>query len=130
MQAILDGLVWAYAAFSVMPFASFALVWAIGYLITRDKKTSLIRAIDISTLFLIGSVSVLFNLVFHSSFGLYLLLLLFCLAFGLIGNLQYRKYGEIYPGKIFRIIWRLGFFGLGAAYLVLMTVGLTMHLIY
>lgn len=129
MQALIDGLVRMYAVFSVVPFVPFALVWAIAYMISKNKKVSLLRAMDISTFFLVGAVAVLYNLVFQSSFGLYFLLLLFLLIFGLIGNAQHRKYGQIQLAKIVRAIWRLGFFGLGAAYVLLMAAGLTMNLL-
>ncbi|WP_274363303.1 DUF3397 domain-containing protein [Paenibacillus thermotolerans] len=130
MQALKDILVTAYAALSVVPFIGFAVVWFAIYLWKKDKKTALFRAMDFSTLLLIGSVSVLYNSVFRSTFGIYLLLLIFLIGFGILGNAQHRKRGTIDAKKIFRAVWRLGFVGLSAAYLILSVINMTQILIW
>lgn len=125
MQALLEAFVRAYAAMSVVPFITFGLVWFAVYLIKKDKKLAFVWAMDISTLSLIGAVAVLYNMVFHSSFGIYLLLLIFLLGFGVMGNVQHRKKGRIDGKRIFRALWRLGFVGLSAAYFILAVVSMT-----
>lgn len=129
MQALKDILVTMYAALSVVPFISFGIIWFAVYLWKKDRKIALMRAMDFSTLLLIGSVSVLYNTVFRSTFGIYLLLLIFLIGFGILGNAQHRKRGSIDAKRIFRAIWRLGFVGLSAAYLILSVINMTQILI-
>jgi hypothetical protein len=128
MESIVDAIVKAYAALALMPFLTFALVWGIVYFYKREKKIAMKRAMDVTTIFLIGVVSTLYNMVFQSTFGFYLLLLLFLIGFGLLGNIQQRTKGKVDLKRITRAIWRLGFIGLSAAYLLLTTIGLTINL--
>ena len=50
---------------------------------------------DVTTFFLIFSVSALFNLTFDSNFGFYLTLLLILIALGFIGGAQNRLKGKV-----------------------------------
>jgi hypothetical protein len=122
IQAVAGGFVKTYAALSVIPFAAFAAVWFGVYLVTKNKKQATAWAMDVTTLLLIGSVAVLYNNVFHSTFGIYLLLLLFLIGFGVLGNVQQRAKGRIDVKRIIRAVWRLGFMGLSVAYFILATV--------
>jgi len=106
----------------------FAFVWLAVYIYKKEKKLATKRAMDVTTAMLIGVVAVLFNDVFDSTFGLYLLLLLFLLGFGLLGNLQQRAKGKVDLRRTARAVWRLGFMGLAAAYVLLMAIGLTKNL--
>jgi hypothetical protein len=128
MSSIVEAIVRAYAALALMPFLTFALVWGIVYLYKKEKKLAIMRAMDVTTIFLIGVVSTLYNIVFQSTFGFYLLLLLFLIGFGLLGNLQQRTKGKVDLKRITRAIWRLGFIGLSVAYLILTTIGITKNL--
>jgi hypothetical protein len=128
MSSIVEAIVQAYAALALMPFLTFALVWGIVYLYKKEKKFAITRAMDVTTIFLIGVVSTLYNIVFQSTFGFYLLLLLFLIGFGLLGNVQQRTKGKVDLKRITRAIWRLGFIGLSVAYLVLATIGITKNL--
>lgn len=125
---IIDAVVHAYAALAIVPFAVFILVWFGVYLYNRDKKAATKTAMDVTTFFLVGVVSALYNDVFQSTFGFYLLLLVALLCFGLLGNLQYRKRGKIDARRIVRAIWRIGFFSLSVAYLLLMLLSLAKNL--
>jgi hypothetical protein len=125
VSSIVEAIERAYAALALMPFLTFALVWGIVFLYKKEKKYAIKRAMDVTTVLLIGVVSALYNIVFQSTFGFYLLLLLFLIGFGLLGNLQQRTKGRIDLKRVARAIWRIGFLGLSAAYLLLMTVGLT-----
>ncbi|WP_325176727.1 DUF3397 domain-containing protein [Paenibacillus alkalitolerans] len=129
MQLLKEGFAYIYAALSVMPFISFVLVWFAVYLIKKDKKLAVARSMDVSTALLVGSVTVLYNEVFNSTFGIYLLLLLFLAGFGLLGNMQHRKKGRIDAKRIFRVVWRMGFLGLSTAYVMLSLVYLTQILL-
>ncbi|MCI3919736.1 DUF3397 domain-containing protein [Paenibacillus sp. TRM 82003] len=128
LSYIVEALKYVYAAFAVMPVLTFGLAWGIAYLWRKEKKLAVKHAMDVTTLFLFGSVAVLYNLLFQSTFGFYLLLLIFLLGFGLVGNLQHRKKGKIDLKRIARAIWRLGFVGLSAAYVLLMTATIATNL--
>jgi putative copper export protein len=74
---------------------------------------------DVTTFFLILSVSVLFNNVFHSKFGFYLILLILLIVVGLIGGAQNRLKGKVDVNRMLRAVWRLAFAGAGIVYIVL-----------
>ncbi|EXX91851.1 hypothetical protein BG53_13960 [Paenibacillus darwinianus] len=122
MAALWDSVTQLYAYMAVVPIVPFALVY-IGYAaFAKDKKRALRMAMDVTTALLIGSVTVLFNLIFGSSFGFYGILLILLLGAGLLGNLQYRKRGSVNLGRIVRAVWRLGFFVMGAFYLLFLAI--------
>lgn len=112
------------AYLAVVPFIPFVLVWGAVYFLKKEKKKAVHWAMDVTTVFLIIAVAALYNEIFQSTFGFYLLLLLFLLAFGLHGNAQQRKYGKVNLRRAGKVVWRLGFFGLSAAYVLFMAVGL------
>lgn len=115
----------AYAALASVPFVVFAAVWFGVYAMTRDKKRSTANAMDATTFFLVGIVAALLDSVVRLRFGgIWLLLLLFLLTAGLIGNAQHRLKGRIDVRRLVRAVWRLGFLALSAAYVVLMIVGI------
>lgn len=122
-------MIWAsikhlYAYLAVIPIIPFAVIM-FGYgAYIRDRKKAFRLAMDITTLFLIGCVAVLFDSIFNSRFGLYGILLFMVLGGGLLGNAQFRKRGSVDGKKIFRTIWRLSFFTMSLLYIVFMCVGL------
>ncbi|KKC47017.1 DUF3397 domain-containing protein [Paenibacillus sp. D9] len=118
----------AYALLAMIPFIPFALIFFTARAVTGDRKRSLRLAMDITTALLIGCVAVLFNRIFSNSFGLYGILLVMLIGGGLLGNLQFRKRGQVDVRKIFRAIWRLGFFAMGIMYIVLMAAGIAQHM--
>lgn len=125
---LLESLKTLYALLAVVPFVPFALVYGISRWFTGDSKRAFRQAMDVTTVLLIGCVAVLFNRIFSNSFGLYGILLLMLLGGGLLGNMQYRKRGRIESGKLFRAVWRTGFFVMGVMYILLMTAGITQHM--
>jgi hypothetical protein len=127
VSSILDAIVRAYASLAVVPFITFALVWVVVYALKKEKKFATTFAMDVTTVLLIGVVSALYNRLFQSTFGLYLLLLLFLIAFGFLGNIQQRSKGKVDLRRIVRAIWRLGFLGLSAAYILLVTIGMAVN---
>lgn len=104
---------------SIMPVIPFLLVYFIANYIKRDKKAAVKLAMDVTTLFLILSVSALFNNVFSSNFGFYLILLVLLIGIGLIGGAQNRIKGKVDTRKLFRVVWRLTFAATGIAYVLL-----------
>lgn len=107
------------ALLSLIPIIPFVIVYFIAYYVKKDKKTSIMLAMDITTFFLILSVSALFNIVFSSGFGFYLILLILLIACGLIGSAQNRLKGKVDIRRMLRAVWRLTFAGTGVAYIVL-----------
>ncbi|PZE22664.1 DUF3397 domain-containing protein [Paenibacillus xerothermodurans] len=113
-----------YTFLALVPFVAFFAAWGITYWFTRNKRKATHAAIDVTTLFLIGSVSVITRELFGTSFGLWAVVLLFLIAGGLLGNLQNRIKGKINLLKIVRTLSRLGFVVLSACYLVLICIGI------
>ncbi|GIO39143.1 hypothetical protein J41TS12_40040 [Paenibacillus antibioticophila] len=105
---------------SIIPFVPFVLVYLVSlYFAKKDQKAAIKLAMDVSTFFLILSVSALFNIVFSSSSGFYLILLVILIATGLIGGAQTRMKGKVNIRKLVRVVWRLTFAGTGVLYIVL-----------
>ncbi|MBP3964231.1 MULTISPECIES: DUF3397 domain-containing protein [Paenibacillus] len=124
MQWIWESIKNVYAFLAVLPIIPFLLVY-FGYgAFTGDKKKAFSTAMDVTTALLIGCVAVLFNKIFHSSFGIYGILLILLLGGGLLGNVQYRLKGNINMRRIMRAIWRLGFFLMSLCYVILMCIGI------
>lgn len=111
--------------FSILPFFPFLIVFAIcRYLLKMERKKSLLISMDITTTFLILSVAALFNVIFASRFGFYLILLLLLLALGLIGGAQNRIKGKVDGKRLCRAVWRLTFIAMTLAYILLTIVGI------
>ncbi|MFC0216236.1 DUF3397 domain-containing protein [Paenibacillus chartarius] len=119
-----------YELLAVIPFIGFALGWGIGYAWFRDKKKSIRLAMDVTTLLLIGAVAKLWNLLFGSNFGFWLIVLVLLIAVGLLGGYQNRVKGAIDFTKIARIIWRVGFVCLSLLYVLFLIVNLGVYVIY
>jgi hypothetical protein len=124
MGAFWDVVKQAYGYLAVMPVIPFAAVYLGTYLLSRDRKQSLRLAMDVTMVFLIGSVSGLFNQLFGGSFGFYGILLVMLISAGLLGNLQYRTKDRLDPVRIIRVIWRIGFFVLALLYIIFLIFGL------
>lgn len=116
MNIIFDSII----VLSIIPFVPFVLVYlASYYLAKKDKKTAIKLAMDVTAFFLILSVSALFNIVFSTRSGFYLILLVILIATGLIGGAQTRMKGKVNIHKLVRVVWRLTFAGTGVLYIVL-----------
>ncbi|WP_138493234.1 DUF3397 domain-containing protein [Paenibacillus pinistramenti] len=111
-------------ALTVLPIIPFLLVFIGYYAWKRDKKRSVLLAMDVTTLFLILSVSALFNQIFGTSFGFYLILLFMLVCAGLIGGAQNRIKGKVDPKRLVRAVWRLSFLLTSAAYVIFFIIGL------
>jgi hypothetical protein len=126
---VIDEMTWiwesvklTYAFLAVIPLIPFLVLYFSYYLDSRDKKKAFRLAMDITMVLLVGSVAVLFNLIFKSSFGFYGILLLVLISAGLMGNLQYRAKGKLDVMRIVRAVWRLGFFFMSLMYVLLMCI--------
>ncbi|MDP4096951.1 DUF3397 domain-containing protein [Paenibacillus sp. P96] len=114
---------------SVLPFFPFLIVYGVGLWITKNKKRSLLAAIDVTTLFLIVAVAALFNIVFGTQFGIYLISLLLLITLGLIGGAQNRLKGGVNWRRLIRAVWRITFIGTGFAYLLFTFIGIFGYII-
>ncbi|MGG6309911.1 DUF3397 domain-containing protein [Paenibacillus macerans] len=115
----MGALVSSFIVLAMVPVIPFLLVYFIHFAVRQDKKAALKLAMDVTTLFLILSVSALFNNVFHSTFGVYLILIVLLIAGGLIGGAQTRLKGRVDPRRLLRAVWRLAFAGTVLAYILL-----------
>lgn len=113
---------------SILPFFPFLLVYFIHYRRKHNKKASLKAAMDVTTLFLIISVSALFNLTFNSSFGFYLILLLLLIGVGLVGSAQNRLKGRVDVQKMAKLIWRMSFVIMSFSYLLFTIIGIVKYI--
>ncbi|AZK46872.1 DUF3397 domain-containing protein [Paenibacillus lentus] len=107
------------AVLAIVPIIPFFLAYFIHYYLKRDKKAALLLAMDVTTLFLILAAAALFNVVFKSGFGLYLIMIILLIAGGLIGGAQNRLKGKVDIKRLLRAVWRLAFAGTGVAYIIL-----------
>ncbi|MFF3920979.1 DUF3397 domain-containing protein [Paenibacillus lactis] len=124
-MGFLNNLLWL----SVIPFIPFFLVYFIVIRKGNSRKQAIELAMDVTTFFLIFSVSALFNIIFQSKFGFYLVLLLLLIAAGLIGSAQNRWKGRVNGKRLVRAVWRLGFVALSAGYLLFTFFGLLTYII-
>ncbi|MFD2116234.1 DUF3397 domain-containing protein [Paenibacillus yanchengensis] len=113
-----------YAVIAIIPIIPFVTVLVCYSLFTGDRKKALRLAMDISTMFFIGTVAALFNNTFDSKFGLYAILLIMLIGGGLLGNAQYRKRGSVDIKRIFFMVWRLTFFLMCICYIILVPIEL------
>ncbi|OAB30118.1 hypothetical protein PMSD_20160 [Paenibacillus macquariensis subsp. defensor] len=121
---MLDLLRNSFIMFSILPFFPFILVFFI-YLKWKDnKRDSLLMAMDVTTLFLIVSVSALFNNIFDLKFGFYLILLFLLIAVGLIGGAQNRMKGKVDVTRMLRAVWRMAFVIMTCSYILFTIIGL------
>ena len=113
---------------SVIPIVPFLIVFFIGKGLKKDKKKTFMLAMDVTTFFLLLSVSALFNNIFNSGFGFYLILIIVLISAGLIGGAPNRMKGKVDGKRLFRAVWRLSFFFMSVGYLLFMFVGLITYI--
>ncbi|PQP80530.1 DUF3397 domain-containing protein [Paenibacillus sp. PCH8] len=113
-----------FIVLSILPFFPFFLVYWGMYVWKKDKPTALRMAMDVTTFFLVFSVSALFNLTFDSNFGFYLTLILILIALGFIGGAQNRLKGKFNGGRMFRAVWRMAFIIMSFGYVLFTLFGL------
>lgn len=124
MSGFIGWLQSVYTFLALVPFVSFFATWGITYYFTKDKKKSTYVSVDVTTVFLIGSVAVMTRELFATGLGIWAIILMFLIAGGLLGNMQNRMKGKIDPLKIGRTLLRLGFVVLSACYVLLVFIGI------
>ncbi len=129
MQVMWQVIVHIYAYLSAIPLLTFAIVWIISLSLYQDRKKAFGISSDFTTFFLIGSVSAMYDQLFHSGMnGIWLVILLFLLSGGLMGSMQNHKTGEIDGRKIFRTLWRIGFLILCFFYVLFSIILIVRHI--
>ncbi|MGG0823200.1 DUF3397 domain-containing protein [Paenibacillus turicensis] len=113
---------------SILPVVPFLSVYYFCLYLDYSKKAAIMRAMDVTTFFLIISVSALFNMQFGSNFGFYLILLILLITGGLIGGAQNRKKGKIDMRLLLRAVWRITFAGTGLAYILLFLISMLTYI--
>ncbi|MFC7681541.1 DUF3397 domain-containing protein [Paenibacillus sp. GCM10028914] len=113
---------------SSLPIIPFLLMYTIVRLRKKDKKNALRLSMDVTTLFLVISVSALFNIMFQVKFGFYLIFLLLLITAGLIGGAQNRWKGKVDGKRLFRAVWRLAFVTMSISYIILTFSGLVRYI--
>lgn len=129
MGFLLNWLYQLYILLALVPFVAFFITWFIVFGVSRDKRRATHLSMDMTTLFLIGSVAYMGRSIFGSGMLLWTVLLLFLVAAGLLGNMQNRLRGRIDLIKIARTLSRLGFLVLTACYVLLMLIGIGKNLL-
>ncbi|WP_025853438.1 DUF3397 domain-containing protein [Paenibacillus ehimensis] len=129
MSALFGWLQQLYTFLALVPFVAFFIVWVTVYYYTKDKRRATHLSMDITTLFLIGSVAFMSRNLFDSGMLLWTIVLLFLVAAGLLGNMQNRLKGKIDLIKIARTLGRLGFVLLAACYVLLLFIGIGKYMI-
>ncbi|MFC5450201.1 DUF3397 domain-containing protein [Paenibacillus aestuarii] len=119
-----------YATMAVAPFITFILLWFLVYVFLKDKKMTTRLTMDITTIFLIGSVSLMWNRLFQTTFGFWLIVLVLLIAFGMIGGYQTQLKGKADLLKVSRVVWRLSFLGLSTLYVILFLLHVGKNLIF
>ncbi|WP_151735855.1 DUF3397 domain-containing protein ['Paenibacillus yunnanensis' Narsing Rao et al. 2020] len=118
----------SFVLLSVIPFVPFVLIYFIGTALKKDRRKVFFLAMDVTTLFLLLSVSALFNLTFDSRFGFFLILLFVLIFAGLIGGAQTRLKGKVDGKRLFRAVWRSCFFLMSVSFVLFTIVGLIKYI--
>lgn len=118
----------SFITISVIPIVPFLIVYFAGIGLKREKKSTFLLAMDVTTLFLFLSVSALFNIIFNLDFGFYLILLIVLISAGLIGGAQNRLKGKVDGKRLFRAVWRLSFILMTVSYVLFLIVGLIQYI--
>lgn len=127
-SALWNAILQLYAVLALLPFVSFFLFWAVAYGVKRERKKATEFAMDVTTLLLIGIVSSGFDNVFPNMIGgFWIVLFVFLLMAGLIGNAQNRVHGKVDVRRLIRAVWRIGFFLLAFAYIFLVLIGIVKY---
>lgn len=118
----------SFITLSVIPMVPFFIIYFIGYGLKKDKKKTFLLAMDVTTIFLLLSVSSIFNIIFNNDFGFYLILIIVLICAGLIGGAQNRLKGKVDGKRLFRAVWRLAFAFMSVSYLLFMFIGLIKYI--
>ncbi|WP_128896017.1 DUF3397 domain-containing protein [Longirhabdus pacifica] len=124
----MNSLLEAAAVFSVVPFITFFLIWGGMYLWKRDVKKTFILSMDITTAFLILSVSALINKVYDTPAGIYIIFFILITTCAGLVYLQKKVRKSINIKKAIKSVWRLSFVILTVAYIILLIPGIIIEI--
>lgn len=131
MQFIMNVIQSIIAVASIIPFATFVLLYFILNRFMEDKKRAKSLTIDITTGLLVIIVAAMFNVIFKPGInGIWIILFIMLVAFGLAGGAQTRNHGQVNLTKTIRVIWRISFLLLGALYIVFLFIGIAQSFYY
>lgn len=117
-----------YAYLALLPFLTFFIFYFIHKLVKQEQKKAVSFAMDVTTFFLIGSVSVMYDRVVSSTVnGFAWILLVLVLAAAFIGNAQNRLKGKVDGKRLIRVVWRMSFVLLSCSYVLLFIAGLVKY---
>lgn len=114
-----------FAFIVTLPFVGFLLLYVGFYLYFENRRSAIRWSMDITTFFLILSISIMYNKIFSSSFGFWLVIAVFLVLLGMIGGLQNQIRGTLHLAKMLRGAWRLGFVFLAFSYVLLFVWGIS-----
>lgn len=130
MDVLMSWISTLYAVLAVAPFITFVLLWFLVFYFLRDKKMTTRLTMDVTTIFLLGSVSLMWNQLFHTNFGFWMIALILLIAFGIIGGYQTHLKGKTDLLRVGRVVWRFSFLGLSALYILLFFVHIGKNYIF
>lgn len=113
-----------FSFFAVAPFILFFILWIIFFIVYKQKKKAMEIAMDITAVFLIIAVSSMYNDIFNSKIGFWLIALFYLLAIGLMGSAQNRLKGRLDFAKLYKVVWRVGFLILAFIYVLFVIIGI------
>ncbi|WP_025028056.1 DUF3397 family protein [Caldalkalibacillus mannanilyticus] len=108
-----------FALFTIFPILSAIIIYALVFLVTKDKKNALEWSINITTVLLLISVNMSIQLLWDLSL-FWLILLIILLIIGGLTFLQFSVYNQLHYARLARGVIRLTFVLFLPIYLVLM----------
>lgn len=113
-----------FAVFATLPFLSFFIIYIIAYVRTKSKKESIRWAINITTLFLLFTVSGMMESITGSTAGFWWMIVILILCAGGLLLLQWKIRQQIYLVKVLRSLWYVSFLLFSITYLILIPIGI------
>lgn len=119
-----------YAVMATIPFFTFVVIYLLVKWLKGDRRTALIWAMNITTFFLISAVTAMYGLLAKPAAAAFYwwILLFWLLVSGVLGFLQIKLKGRIQPVKLTVVTWKLTFFVLAAAYILLFFMGIAQYI--
>ncbi len=107
------------------PYVAFILVFLLVFLWKKNKKTALQWSVNITNIFLIYAVAVMYSVNWPKAMSAWWWIsLVFLLIGSLLGCLQWKLRGKISLKKISFSVWRLTFLVFGVTYVFLFSIGI------
>lgn len=124
MGTVVSLFVNVFAAMAAIPFLSFALVYIITLRLTQQKKRAMHWSMDVTTVLLIMAVGALWQYIWGSSVGWWVLLGLLLLLYVTLALLQIWLKGKLDWERLGRGGWRLSFILFSTLYLIFFVIGM------